>query len=763
VTPPLGRIVCGRVLLGLFVAAVPWHDQLSAAEAEVVRLVVRAADAFEQGQGAWGVRLGDGGGVGLYDRVLVEDDGPGIGSDADWLKTDRAPTTEITGNIRVKKLLHIDRPGAKEARLCVPSGVAIEVNGQPIETSAGTHFPRVPPSLLKEGDNEVILSCLGGKRRTVKIALPEDILRNAPDRHQRPRRSFKSIDDGKTWEPVEGEYMVRLHLIQHVPQGHFISPVIDLSQRETPQRELRPAGAHDGQPQAEPERSLPSPPRPQGEGTTDSAPRQAGATQLVETRTTIPGLAKREDRGEGEENEARLAASLKRPVSIQSLSLSADAETPEGTRIELALRTGRSPVYEATQWSDWQAAGTPVPSASRYLQWKAALTSADPLKTPLLRSVTVEAKVSRPATPAWAKGLHVVSLHNEQVRYTSLPFEYEDPLHPRLVALRRKYQLDAVVAGSSTETEQLVRLRDWVAHQWKYNPPVENYPAWDADEILSRKCGFCVQYAITFMQCAISLGHQARFVFGHNPGAFDGGGHEVCEIWSNEHRKWILFDVNGDWHYVDPQTRAPMSMLEVHDLILKTYFAGQPVAPANTPRQRQASEALAICYGTNLTPGLPPKEFEIHYVDGHYTVPTRWLFVNYMPRNNFLASPYPQPKTQGAHWDWSEYWCWEDALTPKRWLYRNFTARRSDLDWTINQACFDATLADRPGELTVQMGTFTPHFDTFLVKVDEQAWATSARAFTWKLHSGRNRIAMRARNTAHVEGPASFLEVEYSR
>jgi len=682
-----------HALIWLVALGMAWDSRCPAAEAETHRLVVRADEAFEQGEGAWGVRLSEGGAVSLYDRVLVEDDGPGIGSDAEWLKTDRAPTTEIAGNTRIKKVLHIERLGAKEARLCVPADVAIEVNGRALEILRSTPFPQVPVSLLKRGLNEVVLYC-PGSRRNVKIARPEDILRNAPERKDRPRRSFKSSDGGKTWEPIQGEYMVRLHLVQYVPQGYFISPVIDL-----------------GQPSAD-----------------------------AQNKDKRPLLT---------------------PVSIQSVSLDANAETPDGTRVELALRTGRSPVYEAARWSDWQPAGTAVPKGNRYLQWKATLFSSDPVKTPLLRSVAVEAKVSTPPTPAWAKALQVVSFHNEEIRSTSLPFEYEDPLHPRLVALRRKYKLDEVVSGAATETEQLVRLCDWVAHQWKYTVPESDYPTWDADEILTRKYGFCVQFAIVLMQSAISLGHQARFVFGHNPGAFEGGGHEVCEIWSNEYRKWIFFDSNQNWHYIHPQTKVPMSVLEVHDLVVKTYYGGQPATLANPPRRRQPSDAIAICYGTSMAPGIPPKGFETHYADGRYTVPTRWLFVNYMPRNNFYAKPYPQPKTQGAHWDWSEYWCWEDGATPKQWLYRNFTARRSDLDWTINQVCFDATISDRPGALAIQTGTFTPHFDTFLVKVDRQAWKEASRAFTWELHPGRNRLGMRIRNKAGVEGPVSFLEVEY--
>jgi transglutaminase-like putative cysteine protease len=676
-------------MIGLIAAGLAGGSPSPADDVAARRVVVRAVEAFEQGQGAWGVRRGSRGGVCLYDRVLVEDDGPGIGGDAKWMVTDRAPTTQIAGDTRIRKVLHVERLGAREARLCVPAGVAVEVNGRAIEVPADEPFPRVSVRLLKEGDNQVVLSCPPGVRRRIKIALPEDILRNAPDRKGRPPRSFRSLDGGKTWQRVRGEYMVRLHLIQYVARGHFVSAVMDL-----------------------------------GEGGDTPRP-------------------------------------LLTPVSIESASVRADAVTPDGTAVELAVRSGPSPVYEADLWSGWRQPGATVPKGHRYLQWKAVLSSADPLKTPVLRSVAVEAKVRRQSPPSWASRLKTVAFHNERVRYTSLPFEYEDPLHPRMVALRRKYKLDAVVAGAATETERLVRLRDWVAHQWKYYPPAESYPAWDADEILRRKVGFCVQYAIVFMQSAIALGHQARFVFGYNPESFDSGGHEVCEVWSNEHRKWILYDVNDNWHFIDPRTHVPMSMLEVHDLIAKTYYGTRPATIENGPRKRMPSDAIAICYGTGMTPGTPPKGHEAHFANGRYTVPIRWLRLAYMPRNNFYAKPYPQPKTQGCHWDFSEYWCWEDATTPKRWLYRNFTARRNDLNWTINQVCFDATIGDRPGSLAIQMGTVTPYFDAFLVKADRQAWKESPRAFVWKLHAGRNRLDMRTRNKAGVLGPVSFLEVEH--
>lgn len=176
--------------------------RLTAGEIQTCRVVLPATKAFEEGQGAHGVMLNDSGAAVLYNRVLIEDDGPGMGSDADWLKTDRAPTTEISGDTRVKKILHIDRLDAFDARVVAPPGVGLEVNGHAVAPSSSATFVEIPPSLLKEGDNEVVLYSLGGKPQTIKVAPTEDILRNAPERKNWPSRSFKSTDAGKTWETI---------------------------------------------------------------------------------------------------------------------------------------------------------------------------------------------------------------------------------------------------------------------------------------------------------------------------------------------------------------------------------------------------------------------------------------------------------------------------------------------------------------------------------------------------------------------------------
>src|SRR5690606_27374070 len=99
----------------------------------------------------------------------------------------------------------------------------------------------------------------------------------------------------------------------------------------------------------------------------------------------------------------------------------------------------------------------------------------------------------------------------------------------------------------------------------------EAYPPWNALEILRAHAdgtpvgGFCQQYNLVFLQACESYGLAGRAV---SLGPGDGGvplrgGHEVVEIWSNEHRKWVYVDGNHAWYFVDRQSGEPLSLWEL--------------------------------------------------------------------------------------------------------------------------------------------------------------------------------------------------------
>ena len=67
---------------------------------------------------------------------------------------------------------------------------------------------------------------------------------------------------------------------------------------------------------------------------------------------------------------------------------------------------------------------------------------------------------------------------------------------------------------------------------------------------------------------------------------------------------------------------------------------------------------------------------------------------------------------------------------------------------------------DRTGELRVQLNTETPGFDTFLADIDGKEWRKVGTEFIWDLHSGKNRLEVRPRNTAGREGIVSKIVID---
>jgi hypothetical protein len=270
----------------------------------------------------------------------------------------------------------------------------------------------------------------------------------------------------------------------------------------------------------------------------------------------------------------------------------------------------------------------------------------------------------------------------------------------------------------------------------------------------------CVQYAITYIQCCIALGHQARYVCGYHQGTM-GTAHEVAEVWSNEHAKWVFMDptTSRNEYAADPKTGEPLSMLELHDRMVKHYYGDKPATYENRPRDGQWSSNIALVRGKDPAMEIhsesdpPPKD--------KWPSWTKWFQLCYVPRNDWYSHPAPLPRLQGwNNWDWTGFWQWADGQVGRDQRYALFSSRRSDLLWTINQVRFAAAAGEKPGTLAIQMGTVTPHFQTFLTNVDGSGWKESRANFDWLLKPGKNRLEMRIRNTSGVEGPISFLELE---
>lgn len=242
----------------------------------------------------------------------------------------------------------------------------------------------------------------------------------------------------------------------------------------------------------------------------------------------------------------------------------------------------------------------------------------------------------------WPHNLSVAAVENGHAAVPSVPFQWEDLVHPRLRTLRQKYRLDQVVEGAPSDLDRVVRLRDWVKSRWDHEQPI-SLPPWDALHILERvekkiEAFFCVHYSVTFMQCCLSLGIPARLINLHRgiapADAARGGNRETCglppcdehvvnEVWLDDLGRWAMMDVDFDLHY--EREGLPLSALEVHQALL----AGE--LGELTVREGPLAHKLKI----------DERYYQFH-------LPTYYAHFCVFWRNNHLSDP--EGPTQVLHW-----------------------------------------------------------------------------------------------------------------
>ncbi|MBN1420913.1 MAG: VCBS repeat-containing protein [Planctomycetes bacterium] len=385
-------------------------------------------------------------------------------------------------------------------------------------------------------------------------------------------------------------------------------------------------------------------------------------------------------------------AALGAPVtSIGPVRIAVQADAGRAGRIALRVRSGSTYVPGDGSWSKWralgEAGGVLEDVAGRFVQAALILTTADPLETPRLSGVTVEACPRGPETP-WTDAVRVLENRNETIVRTSIPFAYEPFDHPRLKALRERYDLDAVVRGARGEFDLIVRLARWASARFARDHFGDGYPPWDALEILAPHAdgtpvgGFCLQHNLVLLQACESFGIPGRIV-SIGPGDLTSifrGGHEAVELWSNEHRKWVCVDAGTARYAVDRAGRVPLSLLELRRRQLEVLRG----APEATTAIVEIAEGR---YAWDGLKGWPP-----------------FVELRLIPRSNFLEKRAPLPLQQGRRgWFWTGHFVFTDERHPARLLYGNRIRKDGDFEWTLNQARYVLEASETPGRVRVHL------------------------------------------------------------
>jgi hypothetical protein len=473
------------------------------------------------------------GGVRLFNMDLVENDAPGSGRSELGTSSDT-----VWGRNRARKILLLDDSRAEKAWLVFftdkPEGNS---HRHPLRFSVNGHESRVEPwdftkvrecyrwvefpaSWLRNGDNVIDLYCpeaaSGKDGWTFYLARAEDFPAGGGDPAKVGDTSYKSSNGGKSWEKS--------------PFG--------------PDKKVRA------------EYSI-----------------RLSLDRAVKTGWLASPVI---DLWRGDSRDFIVPQR-----EIRNVRFAAESDVPEGTKVEYFLRKGSNPQPFATDWSEYRLIGSGTSLSfeirgadlnRRYIQLKAVLATSNPLRSPVLKSARVEAELVQ-RVPLH-KNISVARAENPTIKYSSISWEWEPWDRPEFQEIRRRENLDEVIAGSRTSFDAQVKILDYVAKRWKWAVVGDNYPSWAGlsilDRIDNRGCGgMCALFNNLIGGMCMAYGWQARMV---NIVA-----HEVIEVWNDESGKWVMFDgafdpENGNVYQYDPETAEPLNMADLHRRYLDYYY-----------------------------------------------------------------------------------------------------------------------------------------------------------------------------------------------
>jgi hypothetical protein len=233
---------------------------------------------------------------------------------------------------------------------------------------------------------------------------------------------------------------------------------------------------------------------------------------------------------------------------------------------------------------------------------------------------------------------------------------------------------------------------------------------------------FCTHYASVLISASQALGWPARHMIIPR--------HTFTEVWSNQHRKWVMLDP------------TPSVYAEKNGVPLNTYEIRQEWF-----RTDHKDLTWVIC-----KPGKPIERMRASDSNKAPISVVRYYGVGYVPNGDLMDSPP----------DWGKMIVIKDDISeanPKFHTRKNPANPAVDQYFPLNQAA--VSLASDGKDLRVSLRTLTPNFKEFQVSIDGGAWqsAGDGQKVAWRLHPGSNKLQAKSVNEFGVEGPVSTIEI----
>jgi hypothetical protein len=456
---------------------------------------------------------------------------------------------------------------------------------------------------------------------------------------------------------------------------------------------------------------------------------------------------------------------LDEQAAVTHLTGGVNAEIVGTAAVTAQARTGATLYQAPGTWSEWRPVENLIQPIGRYVQVRLDLTTKDPKFPPIVKSVTLSYGLQR--TPQDGT-VTLVSDHVQRIVRSPVSFGYEQPDQPAVARLRKAFHLDDVIAAKKTEFGQLRALMRWVATRPNKRPGPwqekgEPYP-WDIRRVMTDEdggaiYGHCMSYCEAMITAAAAFGWQGRHWAIH--GIRDTS-HEVAEIWFNELGKWVYFDPSLDTYYADQETGEPLSLLEMHNLYLKTVLeTGELQRKGSTHNEdrlrRLRGKHPITCVTGDIAYGQRAK-WDWQWEHGYMTA--GWLQLT--PRNNWHSRPEPIFQYFGWGPDgYAGFPLYIDEQTPLPTEESSlWYTRKRDLWWTLNQAAF-RLIRTGADSVSVECGNSQPFFKRYLARIGDGDWKPVDERFTWTLQSGDNRLEVVPEDEFGKKGLSSAVVVLY--
>ncbi|MDB6136179.1 MAG: hypothetical protein JWM59_4422 [Verrucomicrobiales bacterium] len=324
-------------------------------------------------------------------------------------------------------------------------------------------------------------------------------------------------------------------------------------------------------------------------------------------------------------------------------------------------------------------------------------------------------------------------------------YRFDSFENPKLTELRERHALSEVVADGRDEFEKQVLLMDWTHNRFtKFGPP--SMKCRGALNILQAVAEghtfFCQQYSEVLVSAAASLGWISRplALRRHQGVAKEGGSteHSVTEIWSNQHRKWVMLDPTLNLYL--ERDGVPLNAWEIRGEWFHRGGANL-VFVIGKEKAKYTKADLPVLVGRFAGFGdlsLHPDELD------------KYGFIGYIPNTDLMDAGY----------DYENMFITRDRLCEGTPWHRRTLPEHPGEDpyFPVGQSAM--TLEAGEERIHVALKTLTPNFARYEARTEGSAWRPCAEKFVWPVHPGLNRLEVRTVNRFEVTGPLSMAEIE---